>query len=42
MSTNGDTYHHPDEEALACIVPSAPDGPTLWFNHRSQSTRPVG
>ncbi|WP_244328243.1 hypothetical protein [Streptomyces vinaceus] len=38
VSTNGDTYHHPDDEALARVVLSAPDGPTLWFNYRTQRT----
>ncbi|GHB67318.1 hypothetical protein GCM10010347_41760 [Streptomyces cirratus] len=38
VSTNGDTYHHPDDEALARVVLTAPDGPTLWFNYRTQRT----
>ncbi|KOU22749.1 hypothetical protein ADK52_20265 [Streptomyces sp. WM6372] len=38
VSTNGDTYHHPDDAALARVVLSAPDGPTLWFNYRTQRT----
>ncbi|MFI9063812.1 MBL fold metallo-hydrolase [Streptomyces sp. NPDC053429] len=38
VSTNGDTYHHPDDEALARVILTAPDGPTLWFNYRTQRT----
>ncbi|MFD3547042.1 MBL fold metallo-hydrolase [Streptomyces sp. NPDC058655] len=38
VSTNGDTFHHPDDAALARVVLTAPDGPTLWFNYRTKRT----
>ncbi|WP_329192073.1 MULTISPECIES: MBL fold metallo-hydrolase [unclassified Streptomyces] len=38
VSTNGDTYHHPDDEALARVILNAPDGLTLWFNYRTLRT----
>jgi beta-lactamase superfamily II metal-dependent hydrolase len=38
VSTNGDIFHHPDDEAVARIVTSAPRGATLWFNYRTPRT----
>ena len=38
VSTNGDTFHHPDDEAIARIVVGAPAGATLWFNYRTPRT----
>jgi beta-lactamase superfamily II metal-dependent hydrolase len=38
VSTNGDTYHHPDDAALARVVLNAPADATLWFNYRTQRT----
>ncbi|WP_405889715.1 MBL fold metallo-hydrolase [Streptomyces sp. NBC_00133] len=36
VSTNGDTFHHPDDAALARVVLTAPPGPTLWFNYHTE------
>ena len=38
VSTNGDTFHHPDDAALARVVLGAPPRPTLWFNYRTPRT----
>ncbi|MEP6649494.1 MAG: MBL fold metallo-hydrolase [Lapillicoccus sp.] len=38
VSTNGDIFHHPDDEAVARIVVGAPAGATLWFNYRTPRT----
>ena len=38
VSTNGDIFHHPDDEAVARIVTGAPRGATLWFNYRTPRT----
>jgi beta-lactamase superfamily II metal-dependent hydrolase len=38
VSTNGDTFHHPDDTALARVVLSASPGATLWFNYRTART----
>ncbi len=38
VSTNGDIFHHPDDEAIARIVTEAPAGATLWFNYRTPRT----
>jgi hypothetical protein len=38
MSTNGDTFHHPDDQAVARVVMHAPQGATLWFNYRTPRT----
>ena len=38
VSTNGDIFHHPDDEAIARIVVDAPDGATVWFNYRTPRT----
>ncbi|MCL6667522.1 hypothetical protein [Streptomyces panaciradicis] len=38
VSTNGDTFHHPDDVALARVVLTAPTGSTLWFNYQTSRT----
>jgi hypothetical protein len=38
VSTNGDTFHHPDDAAMARVVVGAPSGPTLCFNYRTPRT----
>lgn len=38
VSSNGDTFHHPDDAALARVVVGAPQGATLWFNYRNPRT----
>ncbi len=38
VSSNGDTFHHPDDQALARVVMHAPPGATLWFNYRNPRT----
>ncbi len=38
VSTNGDTFHHPDDAALARTVLAAPPGATLCFNYRTPRT----
>jgi hypothetical protein len=38
VSTNGDIFHHPDDEAIARIVVGAPPGATVWFNYRTPRT----
>jgi hypothetical protein len=38
LSSNGDTFHHPDDAALARVVLTAPRGATLWFNYLNART----
>lgn len=38
MSSNGDTFHHPDDQAVARVVLDAPPEATLWFNYRNPRT----
>ncbi|MBK8469382.1 MAG: MBL fold metallo-hydrolase [Candidatus Phosphoribacter sp.] len=38
VSSNGDTFGHPDDPALARVVVGAPAQPTLWFNYRNERT----
>jgi hypothetical protein len=38
ISSNGDTFHHPDDVALARVILNAPPGATLWFNYRTPRT----
>jgi beta-lactamase superfamily II metal-dependent hydrolase len=38
FSSNGDTFHHPDDAAVARTVMAAPRGATLWFNYRNART----
>ena len=38
VSSNGDTFHHPDDQAIARVVTHAPRGATLWFNYRTPRT----
>ncbi|MEO7233819.1 MAG: MBL fold metallo-hydrolase [Lapillicoccus sp.] len=39
VSSNGDTFHHPDDAALARVVVGAPPGMTLGFNYRNARTQ---
>ncbi|SDP03028.1 hypothetical protein SAMN04489867_1226 [Pedococcus dokdonensis] len=39
VSSNGDLFHHPDDQAVARVVLHAPPGPTLWFNYDNARTR---
>jgi hypothetical protein len=39
FSSNGDTFHHPDDAAVARTVQTAPRGATLWFNYRNSRTQ---
>lgn len=39
VSSNGDTFHHPDDEALARVVTGASGRPTIWFNYDNPRTR---
>ena len=38
FSSNGDTFHHPDDAAVARTVLTAPAESTLWFNYRNPRT----
>lgn len=38
ISSNGDTFHHPDDVAIARVVLNAPPEATLWFNYRTPRT----
>ena len=38
ISSNGDIFRHPDDEALARVVLGAPAGATLHFNYRNPRT----
>ena len=42
FSSNGDTFHHPDDAAVARTVLTAPRGATLWFNYRNARTERWG
>lgn len=35
VSTNGDTFDHPDDAAIARTVLAGADGSTIWFNYRT-------
>jgi len=39
ISTNGDTFHHPDDAAIARVVLNAPPDSTLWFNYSTPRTQ---
>jgi beta-lactamase superfamily II metal-dependent hydrolase len=39
VSTNGDTFRHPDDTAIARTVLAGPPGATLWFNYRNRRTK---
>ncbi len=41
VSTNGDRFKHPDQEAIARVIVGS-RSPTLWFNYVSEQTRPWG
>jgi hypothetical protein len=38
VSSNGDVFHHPDDQAVARVVMNAPRGATVWFNYRNART----
>ena len=38
VSTNGDTFHHPDDAAIARTLLCGADSPTLWFNYLTPRT----
>lgn len=38
VSSNGDTFGHPDDAAIARVVTGAPKGATVWFNYRNART----
>jgi hypothetical protein len=40
VSTNGDRFHHPDDEAMARVITRGGPGHTIWFNYRSERTEP--
>jgi hypothetical protein len=42
FSSNGDTFHHPDDQAVARTLVTAPRGATLWFNYRNARTERWG
>lgn len=42
VSSNGDTFHHPDDVAMARTLLAAPPSPTLWFNYRNARTQRWG
>jgi hypothetical protein len=44
VSSNGDTFGHPDDVAVARVVIGAPrnPAPTLWFNYRNPRTERWG
>jgi hypothetical protein len=44
VSSNGDTFGHPDDVAIARVVIGAPrrPAPTLWFNYRNPRTERWG
>jgi beta-lactamase superfamily II metal-dependent hydrolase len=35
VSTNGDKFGHPDDEAIEAVIQGSRRKPTLWFNYRS-------
>jgi hypothetical protein len=39
VSSNGDTFNHPDDVAIARVLVGAPEGTTLWFNYENDRTR---
>lgn len=39
VSTNGDTFAHPDDVAIARVIRGARLRPTLWFNYDNERTR---
>jgi hypothetical protein len=42
FSSNGDTFHHPDDAAVARVIVNGPPGATLWFNYRNARTERWG
>jgi hypothetical protein len=39
VSSNGDRFGHPDDQAIARVVTEAPRGATLWFTYDNARTR---
>jgi hypothetical protein len=39
VSSNGDLFHHPDDQAVARVLLHAPRGATVWFNYDNERTR---
>jgi hypothetical protein len=39
VSSNGDLFHHPDDQAVARVLLHAPSTPTVWFNYDNERTR---
>ena len=39
VSSNGDTFNHPDDVAIARVLVGGPQGATLWFNYENDRTR---
>jgi hypothetical protein len=39
LSSNGDLFHHPDDQAVARVLLHAPPDPTIWFNYDNGRTR---
>ena len=39
VSSNGDLFHHPDDQAIARVLLEAPGDPTVWFNYDNPRTR---
>ena len=39
VSSNGDLFHHPDDQAVARVLVHAPPSPTVWFNYENDRTR---
>jgi hypothetical protein len=40
FSTNGDKHNHPDKAAVEAVIAGSKREPVLWFNYRSEFTRP--
>jgi hypothetical protein len=40
ISTNGDRFNHPDDEAMARVITQGGPGHSLWFNYRCARTMP--
>jgi hypothetical protein len=40
VSTNGNRFNHPDDEAMARVITKGGPNHTIWFNYRSARTDP--